>query len=127
VNGAAVVFDHTALLALGAGSRLASQLVVAAHGQAGRQVYAPALCLVAAVAQRPALADHLGSLPAIEVVDLGYAAASSAGRLVAEGLPWQDSQAIDAARPSAEWPRGLPIVTTQPDLYRGYRIVAIPL
>jgi hypothetical protein len=38
VNGAAVVFDHTALLTLGAGSQLASRLVVAAHGRAGRQV-----------------------------------------------------------------------------------------
>lgn len=127
MNGAAVVFDHTALLALGSGSQLASRLVVAAHGQAGRHVYAPALCLVAAVAQRPALADHLGSLPAIEVVDLGYAAASSVGRLVAEGLAWQDSQAVDAARPSVEWPRGLPVVTAQPDVYHPYGITAIPL
>jgi len=127
VNGAAVVFDHTALLALGSGSQLASGLVVAAHGQAGRHVYAPALCLVAAVAQRPALADHIGALPAIEVVDLGYGAASSVGRMVAGGLAWQDAQAIDAALPGAEWPSGLPIVTTLPDVYRPYGIATIPL
>jgi hypothetical protein len=127
VNGAAVVFDHTALLALGSGSQLASRLVVAAHGQAGRHVYAPALCLAAAVAQRPGLADHIGSLPAIEVVDLGYAAASAAGHLIADGLDWQASQAVDAARPSAEWPRGLPVVTALPDLYRSYGIAPIPL
>jgi len=127
VNGVAVVFDHTALLALGSGSQLASQLVVAAHGQPGRHVYAPALCLVAAVAQRPALADHIGALPAIEVVDLGYAAASSVGRLVAGGLTWQDAQAIDTARPGAEWPRGLPVVTTFPDAYHLCGIATIPL
>jgi hypothetical protein len=127
VNGAAVVFDHTALLALGSGSQLASRLVVAAHGQHGRHVYAPALCLVAAVAQRPALADHIGALPAIEVVDLGYAAASSVGRLVAGGFTWQDAQAIDTARPGAEWPGGLPVVTTFPDVYRLYGIATIPL
>jgi hypothetical protein len=127
VNGTAVVFDHTALLALGSGSQLASRLVVAAHGQAGRHVYAPALCLVAAVAQRPALADHIGALPSIEVVDLGYAAASSVGRLVAEGLGWQDAQAIDTARPGAEWPTGLPVVTALPDAYRHYGIATIPL
>jgi hypothetical protein len=127
VNGAGVVFDHTALLALGSGSQLASRLVVAAHGQAGRHVYAPALCLAAAVAQRPALADHLGALPAIEVVDLGYAAASSVGQLVAEGLAWQASQAVDAARPSAEWPRGIPVVTAVPEVYRPYGIAPIAL
>jgi hypothetical protein len=127
VNGAGVVFDHTALLALGSGSQQASRLVVAAHGQAGRHVYAPALCLAAAVAQRPGLADHIGSLPAIEVVDLGYAAASTAGRLIADGLDWRACQAVDAARPSAEWPRGLPVVTALPDLYRPYRIAPIAL
>lgn len=127
MNGAGVVFDHTALLALGSGSQVASRLVVAAHGQAGRHVYAPALCLAAAIAQRPALADHIGALPAIEVVDLGYAAASSVGRLVAEGMDWQACHAVDAARPSAEWPRGLPVVTASPDLYRPYGIAPIPL
>jgi hypothetical protein len=127
VNGAGVVFDHTALLALGSGSQLASRLVVASHGQAGRRVYAPALCLAAAVAQRPALADHIGALPAIEVVDLAYAAASTVGRLIAEGLDWQACQAVDAARPSAQWPRGLPVVTALPDVYRPYGIAPIPL
>jgi hypothetical protein len=83
------------------------------------------LCLAAAVAQRPALADHIGALPAIEVVDLGYAAASNVGRLVTDGLDWQASQAVDAARPSVEWPRGLPIVTTLPDRYRRYGIAPI--
>lgn len=127
MNVVGIVFDHTALLALGSGSQLASRLVVAAHGQAGRHVYAPALCLVAAIAHRPGLADHVGALPVIEVVDLGYAAAASAGRLVADGLDWQASQAVDAARPSAEWPQGLPVLTAVPDLYRPYGIAPIPL
>jgi hypothetical protein len=127
VNGAGVVFDHTALLALGSGNQLASRLVVAAHGQAGRHVYAPALCVAAAVAQRPALADHIGALPAIEVVDLAYAGARTVGALIAGGLDWQACHAVDAARPSAEWPRGLPVVTTLPDLYRPHGIASIPL
>ena len=122
-----VVFDHTALLALGAGSQLASRLVVTAHGQAGRRVYAPAMCLAAAVSDRPALADHVGALPAIEVVDLGYAAASAVGQLIAEGFAWQDAQAVDAARPSAEWPAGLPVVTAMPENYHRHGIATVPL
>jgi len=127
VNGAGVVFDHTALLALGSGSQLASQLVVAAHGQVGRHVYTPALCLAAAVAQRPALADHIGALPAMEVIELGFTAAGSVGHLIADGADWQACQAIDAARPSAEWPHGLPVVTALPALYRPHGIALIPL
>ncbi|MGB6161267.1 MAG: hypothetical protein WCF33_11300 [Pseudonocardiaceae bacterium] len=41
----AVVFDHTALLTLGAGNRLLAGLVAQAHAQPGRYVYAPALCV----------------------------------------------------------------------------------
>ena len=73
------------------------------------------------------MADHIGALPAIEVVDLGYAAASSVGSLIADGFDWQACQSVDAARPSAEWPRGLPVVTALPDLYRPYGIASIPL
>ena len=126
-TSAAVVFDHTALLALGSGNRMASRLVVAAHGQTGRHVYAPALCLAAAVAERPALADHVGGLPAAEVLDLDCAAACSVGHLISSRTSWQDAHAPDAARPSAEWPTGLPIVTTTPESYRGLGIATIPL
>ncbi len=125
--GVAVVFDHTALVALGSGSQLASRLVVGAHGRAGRHVYAPALCLAAAVAQRPALADHVGALEAIEVVDLGYAAAGRVGRFIAAGADWRDAQAIEAARPTAEWLAGLPVVTAQPQAYQAYGITTIRL
>lgn len=54
----AVVFDHTALITLGVGSPLLSGLVAQAHIQPSRYVYAPALCLTAAIAQRPGLADR---------------------------------------------------------------------
>jgi len=69
----AVVLDHTALLALGAGSQLVSRMIASAHREPGRYVYAPAMCLAGAVAERPGLADHIGALLAVEVVDLGYA------------------------------------------------------
>ncbi|MGH3870450.1 MAG: hypothetical protein ACRDSR_02880 [Pseudonocardiaceae bacterium] len=74
----AVVFDHTALLSLGAGSRMLSGLVAQAHQRPGRYLYAPALCLTAAVAERPGLADHIGVLPAMQVIDLDYPAESYA-------------------------------------------------
>ena len=50
---AGVVFDHTALTALGRGVRLVSSFVDAAHRTAGQYVYVPALCLAAAAGERP--------------------------------------------------------------------------
>jgi hypothetical protein len=123
----AVVFDHTALLALGAGNRMASHVVTEAHREPGRYVYAPALCLIAAVADRPALADHVGMLPAVEVIDLGYAAAAEVGRLIGDGMDWRAAHAVDAARPSLEWPAGRPVITDAPDAYAGFGVRTIRL
>lgn len=129
MNGpAAVIADHTALVALGAGDREMSRLVAAAHGEADRYVYAPGLCLAAAVAQRPALADHIGQLPAIEVIEMAYASACVVGSLIADGVDWRVAHAIDAARPSPDWPAGRPIVTAHAAAYahRGVTTIALP-
>ena len=123
----AVVLDHTALLALGAGSRLVSWVVTKAHQEPGRYVYAPAMCLAAAVADRPALADHVGMLPAVEVIDLGYAAAAEVGRLIGGGLDWRAAHAVDASRPSLEWPAGRPVLTGVPSAYAGLGVRTISL
>ena len=112
------VLDHTALAALGRGHWLMSQLVDAAHRETDRHLYAPALCLAAAVAERPPLADHAGALPAVEVVDLGYPSATAVGRLVAAGVDWRAAQAVDAGRPTLDWPAGRPVVTAVPDPLR---------
>jgi hypothetical protein len=123
----AVVFDHTALLALGTGHRLLSGLVAAAHRQAGRFVYVPALCLAAATATRPALGDHIGALPAMEVVELGYAAAAMVGRLIAHGVDWQAAHALEVSRPNPEWPTGRPVLTATPKAYAGRGVTTISL
>lgn len=120
-----VVLDHTALLALGKGSRLLSGLVVAAHAEHGRYVYTPALCLAAAVAQRTGLADHLGALPAVQVIDLDYSAAATVGGFMAAGADWRDAQAIAAGRPTPDWPAGRPILSTAPGTYAGWGVQVI--
>lgn len=106
-----VVLDHAALLALGAGHQRVSALVAAAHREPDRYVFAPALCLAAAVSRRSGLANHLGVL----------------GSLIAEGLPWEAAHAVDAGRPCAEWPTGRPVVTDSPDLYRGLGVDVVSL
>lgn len=122
----AVVFDHTALVALGAGSRMLSGLVAQAHGRPGRYIFAPALCLTAAIAQRPGLADHIGALPAMQVIDLDYPASAAVGGFIAAGVDWRAAQAIDAGRPTAEWPSGRPVITTMPEPYSDWGVEIIP-
>lgn len=124
-HSAAVVFDHTALLTLGVGNRLLSGLVAQAHLQSDRYVYAPALCLSAAVAQRPGLADHIGLLPAVHIIDLDYAAAAAVGGFIATGVDWRAAHAIDAGRPTADWPTGRPVLTTTPRVYSGWGVEVI--
>jgi hypothetical protein len=114
-------------MALGAGNQLMSRLVVAAHRTPGRYVYAPAMCVAAAVAGRPRLGDHIGSLLAIQVVDLGFDAARTAGVLIADGADWRHAHAVAAARPSAVWPKGLPVVTAVPQEYARHMLEIISL
>jgi hypothetical protein len=121
------VLDHTALAALGAGHRYLSRVIRAVHDEPDWHVYVPALCLAAAEAGRQGLADHVGALPAIEVVELGYAAASAVGRLVASGVDWRLAQAVHTGRPTIDWPTGRPIVTAEPKSYSTWGVDAIAL
>lgn len=121
----AVVFDHSALLALGAGSKVLSEFVSKAHTEAGRYIYTPALCLAAAVAERPGLADHVGVLPAMQVVELDYPGAAAVGGFVASGVDWRAAHAITAGRPTPEWPAGRSVLTTTPATYTGWGLTVV--
>jgi hypothetical protein len=121
-----VVLDHTALLLLGRGHPFLSGLVAApAHRAPGRYVYVPALCLAAAVAERPAIGEHVLALPAVEVIGLGFAHALSVGLLISQHMPWQHGHALAACRPDAEWPAGRSVVTAQPQQYEGRHVAVI--
>jgi hypothetical protein len=120
-----VVFDHTSLLALGAGDQMLSAIVARAHLGQGRQVFVPALCLAAAASARPALGEHVGALPAMEVIELGYAAALAAGQLMRQGVDWQLAHAAVLGRPDPEWPAGRPVLTQSPKAYAGLGVVTI--
>lgn len=123
----AVVFDDTALLALGTGNRLASRIIVQAQTDPSRHAFVPALCLAAAEAARAGLAEHAGALPSIEVTDLDYPAATAVGILIRSGTAWRTAHAIYLAQPTADWPAGRPVLTTDPGLYAktGVRTIAL--
>jgi hypothetical protein len=119
----AVIYDESALLALGSGNRLASQFISNTEHGPTRHVYVPALCLAAAEGMRKGLAEHVGALPAAEIVELDYAGASAVGVLLRDGVQWRVGQAVHLSRPTPDWPDGRPVVTTAPDLYADMPLV----
>lgn len=110
------LLDHSALLALGAGHRQLSGLVVAAAE--GRGIgHVPSLCLAVAEGERVGLGEHVASLPGLEVEPVDLTAALDLGALMRAGIDWRVTHAVHLARPSAEWPAGRVVVSVQPDLY----------
>ncbi|MFF4282866.1 hypothetical protein ACFY0Z_29310 [Streptomyces kronopolitis] len=112
------LLDHSALLALGRGHRQLSGLIVAAaEGKAHGHV--SALCLAVAEAVREGIAEHVASLPGLEVEPLDLPAALDTGGLLAAGVDWRIMHAVHLARPSAEWPAGRAVLSFEPKLYEG--------
>ncbi|MEO3972456.1 hypothetical protein [Streptomyces sp. CAU 1734] len=119
----AVLYDETALLALGAGNSLASQFVANTEHGPTRHVYVPALCLLSADSLRKGLADHVGALPAAEIVELDFSGLSAVGALMRDGVEWHLGHAVHLSRPTIDWPDGRPVVTVRPELYADMPLV----
>lgn len=113
----ACVLDDSALLALGKGYPALSGFIVdAAAGRA--DVAVPALCLCAAEARRPGIAEHVGMLT-VDIEPLKLSAAMPAGRLIGEGVDWRIAHAVAAALPSATHPDGRVVLSVEPARYAG--------
>ncbi|HUZ26409.1 MAG TPA: hypothetical protein VMV07_21855 [Streptosporangiaceae bacterium] len=113
----ACLLDDSALLALGKGYPALSGFIVDAA--AGRAVVAvPALCLCAAEALRPGIAEHVGRLP-VDIEPLELSAAIPAGRLIGDGVDWRIAHAVAAALPSAVHPDGRVILSVETARYEG--------
>ncbi|AQU67349.1 hypothetical protein [Streptomyces niveus] len=131
----AIVLDDSAALALGAGNRMASRFVVEAEKDPTLRVYIPALCLAVAEADRAGVAEHIGSLPSVDITALDFAGAAAVGKRL-RGLAdagsetddgWSGAHALHLAMPSVEWPRGRPVLTGYPARYKGTGVRTIQL
>jgi hypothetical protein len=115
----ACLLDDSALLALGKGYPALSGFIVDAA--AGRAMLAvPALCLCAAEAQRPGIAEHVGMLP-VDIEPLDLSTAIPIGRLIGDGVDWRIAQAVAAALPSAVHPDGRVVLSVETARYEGTR------
>jgi hypothetical protein len=98
-------------------------VVDAAAGRA--VVHVPVLCLTAAEAERRGVAEHVGSLPGIEVEPLELSASIPVGALIAGGTDWRIAHAVHAAHPSAVHLSGRVVLSVRPELYNGTGISPI--
>ncbi|GEM_PF-3657649 len=113
----ACLLDDSALLALGKGYPALSGFIVDAA--AGRAVVAvPALCLCAAEARRPGIAEHVGMLP-VDIEPLELSAAIPAGQLIGDGVDWRIAHAVAASLPSAAHPDGRVVLSVETARYEG--------
>ncbi|WP_436777591.1 hypothetical protein [Yinghuangia sp. YIM S09857] len=119
-----VLLDHTALLVLAKGHRQLSGFVVAAAGGRG-VLQVPALSLTVAGREREYLAEHVASLPGVEIEPLDLPAALAAGDLLRAGTDWRVTQAVHLARPTLDHPGGRPLISFEPGLYAGTGIAPI--
>jgi hypothetical protein len=111
------LLDDSSVLALGKGYPALSGFIMdAAAGRALLSV--PALCLCAAEAERPGIAEHLGMLP-VDIEPLELSAAIGTGALIGDGVDWRIAQAVAAARPSAIHPDGRLILSVNTARYQG--------
>lgn len=121
----ALIFDPTALVALGSGApKLSGYVVTARDDPDALRLYVPALCLTAGESDRAGLAYHLAGLP-FEIIDLGFKDARQVGAAVATGVDWRLAHALVAGRPSIDWPRGRIVVTAIPEVYKGWDIPTV--
>jgi hypothetical protein len=120
-----IVFDHHAVLAVGKGNRALSGFLHAAHTDPYFAVSVPAVCLAAAVKDRPAISAHLAQLGAVEVPALDRVTADETGRIAAGLWPhrgWPVLHAVAVALLT-----GWEIATTEPTAYRGFGVPLLPI
>lgn len=118
----ALIFDPTALVALGSGTpELSGHVVLARDDPSSLRLYAPALCLAAGESVKAGVAHHVAGLP-FEIEDLGFESANQVGAAIAAGVDWRVAHALVVGRPSLDWPDGRTVLTAQPEVYKSWGV-----
>ena len=120
-----VVLDHTALLAIRRSQHVARAIATAPA--TGGHLLVPAMCLLAAAAQDPPIADHVGALHNVHIVELGLPGARFAAPVLAAGVAWSHVHAGEVARVSPVQPHGLLVMTADPQVYAPFNIETFTL
>ncbi|WP_399226275.1 hypothetical protein [Streptomyces sp. TRM49041] len=107
------------MVAAGRGNFKASVLIHHAHTDPDWFVYGPTCALVEADRTRPGTAEHIASLPGVVLMSLDLPAALA----VAQHDTWAGAHAHHAAQPTPDRPSGAFVATTEPDRWKGVRVI----
>ena len=113
-----VVFDDTAMVAVGRGSQIASRLIHRAHAEEGLILYATTCAMVEAERALPGTAEHVASLAGFNILDLDLSAALA----VAREQTWATAHTRYAAAPTLDRPDGAIVATADPERWTGQAV-----
>jgi hypothetical protein len=111
-----IILDHTAVLALCRGHRFLSGLATVETADPAQRAQVPALCLVSASLELPGATAHVGALPGLEFIPLGFAGSAAVEQLAASGVDWRHAHAVFAA---VSEPVDGQVLTASPEAYDG--------
>lgn len=120
------MFDASALLAAGAGNRLASTLIHQSNFRPEWSLFVPLSALIQAEWDRKGIAEHFAALPGVVFVEMDLPAALHVSKAAPEA--WAESHVAHTAMPgplSPVSPDGGTVVTTRPELYPELRTLDI--
>lgn len=121
-----LVLDTPTLLAL-AGNRQVSALIHRAHFETETRLWAPALSVLEADRERLGIAEHVGQLEVLHIVDLDYPAVLAVAAMQRDGVPPGIGAAIHAARHVPEWGAGALVATVDAKAYKGRGVPVLDL
>lgn len=111
-----LVLDTPALLAF-SGNRQVSAQIHRAHVEANARPWAPVHSVVEADREHPRIAEQVGQLDVIHMLDLDHPAALAVAHLLRDGVPAGVAAAIHAARHLPEWGAAALVATVEPKAY----------
>lgn len=121
-----LVLDTPTLLAL-SGNRQVSALIHRAHFETETRVWVPALSVLEADRERLGIAEHVGQLEVLHMVDVDCPAVLAVAELHRDGVPAGIAAAIHAARHLPEWVADALVATVDVKAYKGRGVPVLDL
>ncbi|MFD9163980.1 hypothetical protein ACFVZ8_18650 [Streptomyces sp. NPDC059558] len=113
-----LVLDTPSLLAL-SGNRQVSALIHHTHLDAETRLWVPVLSVLEADVVLAGIAEHLGQLDVIHMLDLDHPAVLAVAQMCRDGVPAGVAAAVHAARHLPEWGSQALVATVEPKSYEG--------
>ncbi|MCT7356605.1 hypothetical protein N4P33_31330 [Streptomyces sp. 15-116A] len=121
-----LVLDTPTLLAL-SGNRQVSALIHRAHFETETRLWVPALSALEADRERLGIAEHVGQLEVLHIVNLDYPAVLAVARMQRDGVPPGIGAAVHAARHLPEWGADALVATVDAKAYEGRGVPVLDL